>query len=218
MARAISRQLEKYGAVARGELGFTLSPLTPDLAKKWKVPAERSGALIAKVETHSAAERAGLKPGDLVAAIGGTPVQDVPDLRNRLAVLRVGDAVELTVLRTGHTMQLRAIIDEPAWKTLDGNQVAELLDGALFTSTSTGAIPKGVQVATVRGGSNAWASGLRDGDIVTAINNSRVIGLDQFVSEAGKLSGGMSLDIIRGGEQLFVTIRMTESKSETQVK
>jgi serine protease DegQ len=215
MVRAISSQLEKYGAVERGELGFALSPLTADLVKEWKLPADASGVLITKVDAHSAAERAGLKTGDVVTAIGGTPVQDVPDLRNRLAILRVGDSVELTVLRAGRSMQVRAVIDEPSWNALDGNLVSDLLDGALFINTPTGGIAKGVQVTTVRGGSNAWASGLREGDIITTVNKRRVIGLDQFATEAGKLSGGMALDVIRDGEKLSLTIRMTESKRKT---
>jgi serine protease Do/serine protease DegQ len=109
-------------------------------------------------------------------------------------------------------MQIHATIDEPAWKALDGNQVAELLDGALFTNAPTGTLAKGVQVATVRAGSNAWASGLREGDLVTAVNNKRVVGLDQFATEAGKVSAGMSLDVIRDGEKLSLTVRMTQSK------
>ena len=215
MVRAISIQLERYGAVERGELGFTLSPLTPDLAKKWKLPADAAGVLITKIDAHSAAERAGLKPGDVVAAIAGTSVHEVPDLRNRLATLRVGDAVELTVLRSGHSMQVRAVIEEPAAKALDGNQIADLLDGAVFTNAPAGTVLRGVQVATVQGGSNAWASGLREGDVVTAVNNRRVIGLDQFTAEAGKLSKDMSLDVIRNGEKLSLIIRMTDSKGKT---
>jgi S1-C subfamily serine protease len=44
-----------------------------------------------KMDHNSAAERGGLQPGDLVAAMGDTPVQDAPDLRNRVALLRVGE-------------------------------------------------------------------------------------------------------------------------------
>ena len=87
------------------------------------------------MDPHSAAERAGLKPGDVVTSIGGIPVQDVPDLRNRLAVLRVGDAADLAMLRNGHSISVRAVLDEPAWKAIDGNQIADLLDGAVFTNT-----------------------------------------------------------------------------------
>ncbi len=213
MIRAISLQLEKFGSVERGELGFEMAALTPEAAKKSHVPAGSTGVVVTKVDAHSAAEGAGLKPGDVVTAIGAAPVQNVPDLRNRLAVLRVGDMVELTVLRGSRRISLRAVIDEPSWRAIDGNEIAELLDGAVFTNTAFGADPKGVQVATVRSGSNAWASGLREGDIVTSVSNQRVIGLDQFVTEAGKAVERMNLDVVRHGEKLLLQIRMSQSKA-----
>ena len=212
MVRAIFVQLEKYGSVERGELGFAMSALTPDAAKKSHVPAGSTGVVVTKVDQHSAAERAGVKPGDVVTAIGGTPVQDVPDLRNRLALLRVGDAVELTVLRGSRRISVRAVIDEPAWRAIDGIEITELLDGAVFTNTAFGADPKGVQVATVRSGSNAWAAGLREGDILTSVNSRRVIALDQFVTEAGKAVEKLNLEVIRNGEKLLLQIRMNQAQ------
>ncbi len=211
MVRAVADQLAKYGSIERGELGFTLAVLTPEQAKKWNVPSGSAGVLITKLDPHSAAERAGLKPGDVVTSIGGTPVQDVPDLRNRLAVLRVGDAADLAVLRNGHSISVRAVLDEPAWKAIDGNQIADLLDGAVFTNTPAGTSEKGVAVATVRSSSNAWASGLREGDVITGVNSKRVIGLDQFASEAGKSGDSISLDVVRSGERLLLSIKLQQT-------
>ena len=213
MVRAISAQLEKYGSVERGELGFDMSALTADAAKKSHLPAGSTGVVVTRVDAHSAAERAGLKAGDVVTSIGSTPVQDVPDLRNRLALLRVGDAVELSVLRGSRNITVRAVIDEPVWKAVDGNEITELLDGAVFTNTAFGADPKGVQVATVQSGSNASASGFHEGDIVTSVNNRRVIGLDQFVTEAGKAVERLNLGVIRNGEKLLLQIRISHAKA-----
>ncbi len=216
MVRAIADQLAKYGSVERGELGFTMAALTSDQAKKWNVPSGSTGVLITKVDPHSAAERAGLKPGDAITAIAGIPVQEVPDLRNRLAVLRVGDTADLSILRNGHSMNMRAVLDEQAWKAIDGNQIGDLLDGAVFTNTPLGTIARGVAVATVRSDSNAWASGLREGDVITAVNSKRVIGLDQFASEAGTKADGMSLDVVRNGEKLLLTIRMQQAPAKAK--
>lgn len=213
MVRAISVQLEKYGSVERGELGFDMSALTAAVAKKSQLPAGSTGVVVSRVDVHSAAERAGLKPGDVITAIGGTAVQDVPDLRNRLALLRVGDVVELSVFRGGRSISLRGTIDDPIWKAVDGNEIGDLLDGAVFTNTPFGADPKGVQVATVRSGSNAWASGLREADIVTSVNSRRVIGLDQFSAEAGKVVERMNLAVVRNGEKLLLQIRISQTKA-----
>ena len=214
MVRAIATQLEKYGSVERGELGFTLAVVTPESAKKWNVPAGIPGALITKVDPHSAAERAGLKPGDVVTSIGGTAVHDVPDLRNKLALLRIGDAADLVVLRNARSINLRAVLDEPAWKAIDGNQIADLLDGAVFTNTPMGTVEKGVQVATVRASSNAWASGLREGDVITGVDGKRVIGLDQFATDAGKPADGMALAVLRNGEKLLLSVKMQQGTTK----
>jgi serine protease Do/serine protease DegQ len=216
MVRAIESQLEKYGAVARGELGFTLATLSPGQAEKWKVPAGSTGVLITRVDQNSAAEKAGLRPGDVVTAIGTTTVQEVSDLRNRLALVRVGDTVDFTVLRNGRSVPVRAVMDEPAWKALDGNQIGELLDGAVFTNTPAGTIAKGVQVVTVRGSSNAWASGLREGDLITAVNSKRIIGLDQFAAEAGRAADAMSIDLVRNGEKLLLTVKLQQATPKSK--
>jgi len=213
MVRAIADQLEKYGAVDRGELGFSMAGAAPDLAKKWHLPPGRSGVVITKVDPKSAAERAGIKPGDLVTAIGDTPVADVPDLRNRLALMRVGDVAELTVLRGVQSFRIRATLREPPWNALDGAQIAPLLEGALFTNAPEGTIEKGVQVATVLAGSSAWRSGLREGDVIVSVNHKRVIGTDQFTAEAGKTPNAMELDVIRDGEDLLLSIRLDEGQT-----
>ena len=216
MVRAVADQLVKYGAVDRGELGFAMAGVTPDLAQKWHLQPGRSGVVIAKVDPKSAAERAGIKPGDLVTAIGDTAVSDVPDLRNKLAVMRIGDVAELTVLREGRTLRVNAALAEPAWKMLEGEQIGPLLEGALFTNSQDGTVEKGVQVATVRAGSSAWSSGLREGDVITAVNKKRVIGTDQFTAEAGKTPNTMELDVIRNGESRLLSIRLDEGKASNK--
>jgi S1-C subfamily serine protease len=124
--------------------------------------------------------------------------------------------VNFTVLRNGKSVPVRAVMDEPAWKALDGNQIGELLDGAVFTNTPAGTIAKGVQVATVRGSSNAWASGLREGDLITAVNGKRIIGLDQFAAEAGRATDAMSLDVVRNGEKLLLTVKLQQATPKSK--
>jgi serine protease Do/serine protease DegQ len=211
MVRAIADQLVKYGAVARGELGIAMAGLTPDLAARWRLAPSQSGVVITRVDPKSAAERAGLKPGDLVAALDGTPVSDAPDLRNKIGMLRVGDTAELTVLRDGRPVRLNATLTAPTPKLLEGGELSPLFQGALFTTTPMGARDKGVQVATVKGGSKAWTSGLREGDTITSVNMKRTIGIDEFAGEVGKTPNRLLLDLVRGGQPLFLSIRMNDT-------
>ena len=69
-------------------------------------------ALVREVDPRSAAERAGLKPGDLVTELGGTPVRDAADLQIRLALLRIGEVAEFAVSRPGGMLTVRAEMAE----------------------------------------------------------------------------------------------------------
>ena len=211
MVRAIADQLVKYGAVARGEFGFAMAGLTPDMAAKWRLAPGQSGVVITRVDAKSAAERAGLKPGDLVTALDDTPVGDAPDLRNKIGMLRVGDSAQLTVLRDGRPVRVSATLAERSSKVLEGGELSPLFQGALFADTPAGARDKGVQVATVKAGSKAWSSGLREGDTITSVNMKRIIGADEFAGEVGKTPGRLLLDLVRDGQPLFLSIRMNET-------
>ena len=76
------------------------------------------GAVVLQVDPQSAAERAGLKPGDLVTELDGTPVRDAADLQLRLALLRIGEVAEFAVSRPGGAVTVRAAMAERAGRAL----------------------------------------------------------------------------------------------------
>lgn len=100
MARQVMDQLVNYGEIKRGRIGVAIQDLTPDLAQALGT-RHTQGAVIARVEPGSAAERAGLRTNDLVVAINGAPMRSGTELRNRVGLSRIGDEVELTVERGG---------------------------------------------------------------------------------------------------------------------
>jgi Do/DeqQ family serine protease len=106
--RQVTEQLVRYGRVRHGHLGVGLQDLTPDLARQNGLPAEQSGALIASVEAASPADRAGLKAGDVVTAVGSTPIDSAADLRSAVGLMTVGDVIELKVLRDGQAKTINA--------------------------------------------------------------------------------------------------------------
>ena len=81
MARRVMDQLIRYGEVKRGRIGVAIQDLTPDLAQAMST-SHTTGAVIARVEPGSPAERAGLRTGDLVVAVNGVPVRSGTQLRN----------------------------------------------------------------------------------------------------------------------------------------
>jgi Do/DeqQ family serine protease len=105
MARAVMEQIVKYGEVKRGRIGVAIQELTPEIASALGT-RRVEGAVIARVEPRSPAERAGLKAGDLVVAVDGTPVRSMAQLRNR-----IGLTLTLTVERKGETRSLNAKVE-----------------------------------------------------------------------------------------------------------
>jgi Do/DeqQ family serine protease len=112
MARQVMDQLTRYGEIKRGRIGVAIQDLTPDVAQALGTKYTQ-GAVIARVEPGSPAERAGLRTNDLVIAVNGAPMRSGTELRNRVGLSRIGDEVELTVDRRGseRTMSVRI---EPA--------------------------------------------------------------------------------------------------------
>jgi len=111
MARRVMEQLVRYGEVKRGRIGIGIQELTPEIAQEMGIK-RTEGALIAKVEPKSSADRAGLRPGDLVLTVDGIPVKSATQLRNRIGLTRVGETVELGVERKCEQKTLRAQIDQ----------------------------------------------------------------------------------------------------------
>jgi len=111
MARQVMDQLVQYGEIKRGRIGVAIQDLTPDLAQALGT-RHTQGAVIARVEPGSPAERAGLRTNDLVVAINGAPMRSGTDLRNRVGLSRIGDAVELTVERGGTERNVTVRIEQ----------------------------------------------------------------------------------------------------------
>ena len=108
IARIVAAQIVDAGEIRRGSLGITLDDPTPDVIRELKITAPPNGAVVVKVDPRSPGARAGLKSGDVVTQIGDRPVRDSAYLRNRLALLRVGEVAELGVLRDGKPLKIQA--------------------------------------------------------------------------------------------------------------
>jgi S1-C subfamily serine protease len=110
MARIIADQIVEFGDIQRGSIGITTEDLKPVAARDAKLSAPQSGAVITKVESGSAAARTGLKPGDVVVRLGDRTVVGSAFLRNRMALLRVGEVAELSILRDGRLLTVHATV------------------------------------------------------------------------------------------------------------
>lgn len=110
MARIVADHILESGDVRRGRLGITFEDSTPALVREFKLASTQTVPVITKIDPGTPAEHAGIKTGDVVTELGGTPVRDTADLRTRLGLLWVGDTAEFTVARDGKPVVIRATI------------------------------------------------------------------------------------------------------------
>ena len=111
MARTVVEQLIRSGGVRRGQLGVTVLKIPSEPATELGV-TEGPGVVVYQVQAGSAAERAGLRRGDVITALNGEEIREPNTFRNKIAATAPGGEVTLTVKRGGNQQQVRATLGE----------------------------------------------------------------------------------------------------------
>jgi serine protease Do/serine protease DegQ len=210
MARAVMDQILRFGEVRRGRLGVTTQDVTPAVAKQLGLTVTE-GAVVQKVEPGSTAEQAGLRPRDVVTATNGRPVRSSGELRNRVGLTPVGEEVDLTVVRDGRQVRVRARIGEPFQVTALAGEAVPQLAGARVADLAPGMPLYGqveaVVVASVDPSSSAFANGLRAGDLIYGVNRARVRNLKQFFEALRGAEQPLRISLLRGDNRITLIIR-----------
>lgn len=211
LVKQITDQLLEYGEVRRAYLGVQMQDITPELAQAFGIEANRGGAVVTNVIADSAAEKAGLKVGDVVTAVDGVSLLNADNLRNTIGLLMVGQSIQLDIIRDGKPQTLTAKVTEVQRSpNVQAGEVHPKLVGATFgdiepSSPAYGKV-EGIMLYSVQRGSPAWIAGLRSNDIVTSVNRQPVANLEQFkqlVSNQPELL----LNVVRGNQALFILLR-----------
>lgn len=111
LAMDVVGQLQAGGSVKRGMLGVNIGPVTRDLAEAFSLP-KAQGALVSGVNKGSAADKAGIKEGDVVLKFNDRVVEDSRDLPRYVTSARPGAASKVQVWRDGKLMDLSVTLDE----------------------------------------------------------------------------------------------------------
>ena len=175
----VMQQLVAHGKVRRGSLGAQTQDITPRIAQILNLK-NTQGVVVTQVATGSAAEVAGLQPGDVLQAINGKPLHSAQDLRNAEGLLPLGSAVSLRVLRNGSVRTMDATLTPEKLATLDGATLDPRLAGVRFSELSQNQRSQGVAgvlVSAVQAGSRAARAGLQADDLVIGVGNQRVTSL-----------------------------------------
>jgi Do/DeqQ family serine protease len=212
MARSIMDQLLKYGSVKRGLLGVNIYSLTPDMAKSLNLTSTQ-GVLVSQVTEGSAAEKAGIKAGDVITSINGQTIKSNTELRNAIGLSRVGDKLDVALIRDRKPLHVTAVITEiPTAASSaagrggpgaapDGAPVHPGLEGATLADAPDG----GVEVRAVEPRSIA-AQSFRKGDRIEGANRQTIANLKEL-RDVAKRGGALVLKIRRGNAMVLVPLR-----------
>ncbi|MCZ2174172.1 MAG: Do family serine endopeptidase [Burkholderiales bacterium] len=105
IARSVMEQIIKTGSVTRGWIGVEAQEITPELAESFKLPASE-GAIIAGVMRGSPADRAGIRPGDVLLSIGGKAVKDPQGMLELIAGLTPGSTAQFRLRRESKDLEV----------------------------------------------------------------------------------------------------------------
>ena len=209
MALQIKDQIVEYGEVQRGRLGVRIQDLTPELAEAFDIERSR-GAIITKVERGSMAEKAGIQAGDVVISANQKSISKGADLRNSIGLLRIGERLDLQVMRGGESKLISTNIGDLAVDSTVGKNLNPRLEGASFSQLDDQQLSRGIEggvlVSSVEQNSPAWYNGVRPNDIIVSANRKSVDDLDSFRMAIAK-QDVLLLNIVRGSGALFLLLQ-----------
>jgi serine protease Do len=202
MAVYIAKTLIAHGKVERGWLGVTIRSLTPELEKSLHLETLK-GALIVDVVKGGPAEKAGIEKNDVVIAYRGKEIGDSAALRNGVAETPIGQEVKVTILRAGkkeeRTVTIRSL--EEAVKILAAS-VKDRLGAEVRLPTSQEVekynlnVNQGVVISWLDPKGPLGEAGFEVGDMILAVNNQPVEGMESFVGLVSSLKPKQRISVL----------------------
>jgi serine protease Do len=212
-AMKIKDDLVKYGKVTRGRIGVTIQGVTKDLADSFGL-AKPQGALVAAVEPGSPAEKAGLKPGDVILSVDGKAIEASIELPRVIGETKPGTTLAMSVWRKGATQTMRvAVAEMPADQvaSLSGEQANPGKLGVVVRPLSpeerkSRGIDGGVVVDRVDG--PAAKAGIQPGDVILAFGNEKVENAEQLRKLVEKSDGSVAVLVRRDDATIYVPVKI----------
>ena len=219
VAMGVVEQLKTDGRVSRGWLGVVIQDVNRDLAESFGL-AKPGGALVARVLDGGPADIGGLKEGDIIVTFNGSDVDLSSDLPHLVGRSRAGGDVEVVIVREGKRKTLQVTVGELA----DDQAMNIAASDSASTPSPLGLVVEelneasrqrantslGVRVVESTG--PAHTAGIRQGDIITRLNNQEVDSIDTFNDVLADLERGRSVPvlIVRGQSPTFLALRVPD--------
>lgn len=220
LAHEVIDQLKEKGRVVRGWLGVQIGPLSKDLAEGLNLEGVQ-GVLINDVFKDSPADKAGLKPGDVVLAVDGQPVSSAKELQFIVARKAVGSTVDLTLVREGKRIHVKVKLGERPSEVAQSSVPRDedwlgirVVDAGSREARSMGVdADEGVVVTHVEPDSPADEAGISPGDVILRVGNRAVTSASQFrtwVAQAQEAKKPLVLLVKGASGSRFVAIKPPE--------
>jgi serine protease Do len=222
IARNVQQQLVRTGHVTRGRLGVGIQDVDGQLAQSFKLDRPR-GALVSEVDPKGPAAAAGVKPGDIILAVNGKPIEQSSELPGLIASTQPGSNATLDVWRHGSSESLTAriaLLDEgrqtagaPEPQPAAGSRFAQtprlgLAVRPLSAAEQTRAQTPGRLVVEQAEGPSA-AAGVQAGDIIIAVGDTPVSSADDLRKAAQNAKdSSVALLIQREDQRIYVPIHL----------
>jgi serine protease Do len=220
IVRTVYEQIRKNGRVRRGDIGVRAQTITPVLAAGLSLTRDY-GVMLADVLPGSPAARAGLRPGDLVLAVDGKPVENGRQFQVSLYRHVAGDVVALETLRAGKPVTVTVAMAERndpfggLAKATDPRQnlvprlgiLGVTLDKPLAEALPAVRVPSGVVVVSTEANAiDPRDGGLAAGDVIFSLNGKLIADLAELRTALERLTSGdpVVLQLERRGELMFL--------------
>ncbi|BCG62763.1 MAG: serine protease DegQ [Methyloprofundus sp.] len=213
MAQKVMEQLIEHGEIKRGLLGVQIQDLSPDLADAMDLKGTQ-GALVSRVTPNSAADKAGIKAGDVIVAVNDKKISGSSALRTNIGLKRVGEKVSLDYYRNGKLKTVNTQVGSitsgqqqrsasvPDTPLLKGATLKALSKQDPYQGTS-----KGLLVTSIQANSPAARVGLMEGDIILAINKRKVTRLADIKKAISLSRRQLLIHLQRGQSFLYFVIK-----------
>lgn len=215
MAKQLLPQLRETGSITRGWLGVQIQRVTKPIAKRLDLDKPH-GALVSQVFENSPADRAKLRPRDVIVEFNRREIEDVDDLPRRVAETPPGTDVEIVVIRDGKRKKLSAQLDVMAAERVElASHESPSLDWGFSAQDLTPEIAErlgmsqggdGAVITDVDPLGPAQRAGLRRRDVIIEVDKSSIESLDDLADALGSAADSALLLVRRGEGTRFVLV------------
>lgn len=196
IAKKVVEDLKEFGEVQRALLGVNIGDVNANIAEEYKLD-KLEGVFIGAVTENGAAKEAGLKQGDVIISIDGTPVNSAAELQEKISQYRPGDDAKIIVKRNGDRKQYTVTLRNRHGDTQIVRDNISVL-GAEFDTVSEREkrslrIDNGIRIKKLSQGKLKEA-GLKEGFIITSVNKKPIREVNDFKNEIGNARGGILVE------------------------